>query len=287
MNEAVEGSRASQRSKGFRFARELTGLVGLPVLIWLVGWAPGWAFDLFMVAVAGVALWELLSLGQAKGYVVRRVLSEVLLVLLLATFIFPQVSVEAAVFLTLLTIPGAWIFSREDLETALPGGAVSILGILYVGMASGAVLRIHSDFVVGPELIFFLFITVWAGDTFAYYTGKNFGRRKLVPRISPKKTVEGLIGGIVGALVGAAVAHWTFFGEMPLHHALICAAILATAGVIGDLVVSAWKRSAEVKDTGSILPGHGGILDRVDSLLFTAPLLYTYWFLLRESFRLA
>lgn len=277
----------SPEKGGFRFARELTGLIGLPILIYLIGWAPAIVFSLFMTVIAAVALWELLSMGEAKGYLVRKVLSEILLVVLLGTFILDKTSVEIAVFAALLAVPASWVFSRSPLDTALPGTAVSILGVLYIGMATGSLLRVHADAVIGPGLVFFLLVSVWAADTFAYYSGRAFGRHKLVPRISPKKTVEGLVGGIVGALIGAVVAHYTFLEMIPLSHALGLGAVLAAGGVIGDLVVSAWKRSAAVKDSGSILPGHGGILDRIDSLLFASPILYAYWFLASESFRLA
>ena len=268
------------------WARELTGLIGLPILIWIVGWAPPIGFVLFMVLVGMVALWEFLSLGTAKGYVVHKVASEILLVLLLATFVDDRISVETGIYLILLFLPAIWLFSRSPLETALPGTAVTTLGTLFVGMTVGALIRARLDFPVGPELIFFLFASVWAGDTAAYYTGRRFGRTKLIPKVSPKKTVEGLIGGVVGSIAGAAVAQMTFFPEIPLRHALICGALLSVVGVAGDLVESAWKRSAAVKDSGGLLPGHGGILDRVDSLLFAAPVLYTYWALLNGTGRL-
>lgn len=272
--------------KGRGWARELTALIGLPILIWIVGWGQPLVFVVFMALVGAVALWEFLSFGAAKGYVVHKVASELLLLMILVTFVDDRISVETGIYAVLLVIPAIWLFSRADLETALPGTAVTTLATLYVGMTVGALIRTRLDFPVGPELIFFLFASVWAGDTAAYYTGRTFGKTRLIPKVSPKKTVEGLVGGLAGSVVGAAVAQATFFPEIPMIHALICGALLALVGVVGDLVESAWKRSAAVKDSGGLLPGHGGILDRVDSLLFAAPVLYTYWALLSGTERI-
>jgi phosphatidate cytidylyltransferase len=269
-----------------RFARELTSLAAAPLIIWIVGWGPPWSFTAFVVVVAILALYEFLVFGEKKGYVVQKTLSIILLLLLLSAFIVRTVSVEIAVFAILLAIPAFFIFRGADLETALPGTAVSVLGTLYVGMLCGAVLRLRLDFPVGPKLVFFLFLVVWLGDAGAYYVGKRFGKTKLSPRVSPKKTVEGGIGGIMTSVLAAVVIHFTFFPEFPLVHALIAAIILSVTGVIGDLTESMWKRSADVKDSGTLIPGHGGFLDRSDSILFTAPILYGYWFLLVNDFRL-
>ena len=121
----------------------------------------------------------------------------------------------------------------------------------------------------------FLCFVIWASDSFAYFTGVALGKHKLIPKVSPGKSIEGLIGGAVGALI---VAY--FFNMFLLHESLVTIAIIAVdviaAGVIGDLIESMMKRSANVKDSGSIIPGHGGILDRFDSLIIAAPVLYFY-----------
>ncbi|MEA2491615.1 MAG: phosphatidate cytidylyltransferase, partial [Acidobacteriota bacterium] len=137
----------------------------------------------------------------------------------------------------------------------------------------------------GPHLVFFLLIVVWIGDAGAYYFGRAFGKHKLSPRISPKKTIEGLAGGIATSIIAALVIHFTFFPKFPLLHAVIAGVILSFAGVVGDLAESMWKRSADVKDSGSLIPGHGGFLDRFDSIFFTAPILYCYWTLIVHDFR--
>ena len=125
-------------------------------------------------------------------------------------------------------------------------------------------------------LIFFLLLVTSAADTGAYYVGTLYGRHRLAPTISPKKTVEGLVGGLIGAIIVAYAAHWWFLPELSGLDCLILGTILTITGLWGDLAESAMKRSVGMKDSGGILPGHGGMLDRLDSLLFTAPVFYYY-----------
>jgi phosphatidate cytidylyltransferase len=154
------------------------------------------------------------------------------------------------------------------LDEALPSSAIAVMATLYVGMLGGSLIRIRKDFPLdGPKLVFFLLIVVWLGDAGAYYVGKTFGKHRLSPRISPKKSIEGLMGGIATSIIAA-----------------IAGVILSFAGVVGDLAESMWKRSAAVKDSGTLIPGHGGFLDRFDSIFFTAPMLYVYWVLIQNGF---
>lgn len=268
-----------------RFARELTTLVAAPVLIWIIGWAPDSIYIALISLVCALALFEFLVLGERKGYPVQKLLSIALLFVLLSAFVIAEISVELGVVAILLLLPAYYVFSGYALEESLPGSAVCVLGTLYVGMLGGALLRLRLDFgEQGPKLIFFLLFVVWSADAGAYYVGRQFGRTKLSPRISPKKTVEGLVGGVIWSVVFATVVHFTFFREFPLLHAVVAAGCLAMAGVVGDLAESMWKRSADVKDSGTLIPGHGGFLDRSDSILFTAPILYGYWYLLVHEF---
>ena len=269
-----------------RFARELTALVLAPVAVWLIGWAPAWGFDAAIALIAVLALHEFLALGIHKGYDIPVVLCMLVALFIIAAFILPSVSVEMGMFVALLLIPAVYVFRKTNIEDALPSSAVSVFATMYVGMLAGSMIRLRADFVDGPKLVYFLVLVVWLGDTGAYYTGKKFGRRKLSPRISPKKTVEGLIGGILASVITAAVIHFTFFSRFPLIPAMLMGIVLSVSGVIGDLAESMWKRSAAVKDSGTLIPGHGGFLDRFDSVLFTAPILYVYWALSQHAFTL-
>lgn len=268
-----------------RFAREATaGVVAIPA-IWIIGWSHPYVFDATIALISGLALYEFLVLGRRKGYALPLPVCIGVMLFVLAAFVFEPISVEMGVFLALLIIPAWYVISSAGLDDALPSSAIAVLATLYVGMLGGSLIRLRADFAAGWKLIFFLLLVVWLGDAGAYYVGKNLGRHKLSPRISPKKTVEGLAGGVGVSVITAVVVHLTFFKEMPLIHAIISGVILSMAGVIGDLAESMWKRSAAVKDSGTLIPGHGGFLDRFDSIFFTAPILYSYWFLVLHEFK--
>ena len=260
-----------------RYAREMTAVVLGPLAVWIVGWSHPWVFNGAIALIAILALHEFLVLGRKKGYTIPVSLCILIALFIIAAFVLEEVSVEVGMFTTLLVIPASYVFSKSDLDEALPSSAVAVMGTMYVGMLAGCLVRLRDDFPDGPNLVFFLLLVVWLGDAGAYYTGKRFGRTKLSPRISPKKTVEGLIGGVMMSIITAVVIHLTFFPEFPLLAAIVMGAVLSVAGVIGDLAESMWKRSAAVKDSGSLIPGHGGFLDRFDSILFIAPILYVYW----------
>jgi phosphatidate cytidylyltransferase len=265
--------------------RELTALIAAPLAVWIVGWANPYVFDAAMSLCAALALYEFLDLGTRKGYHLPVPLCIMVMLFIVAAFILEPISVEMGVFLALLVIPGFYVVSSGSLEDALPSSAIAVLATLYVGMLGGSLIRLHDDFADGAKLVFFLLLVVWLGDSGAYYFGRTFGRHKLSPRISPKKTVEGFIGGVATAIATAVVIHFTFFKNFPLVHAIIAGVILSVAGVIGDLAESMWKRSAAVKDSGTLIPGHGGFLDRFDSIFYTTPILYVYWFLILHDFR--
>ena len=274
------------------YQRELTALLVAPVAIYIIGWSHPYVFDGTVALIAGLALYEFLILGRRKGYSVPVPLCIAVMLFIVAAFILEPISVEMGVFLTLLVIPAWYVLGKSDLEQALPSSAIAIMATLYVGMLGGSLIRLRNDFspgvgpkpTIGSKLVFFLLLVVWLGDAGAYYVGKKFGKRKLSPRISPKKTVEGLVGGVITSVIAAIVIHYTFFPELPLAHAVIVGVILSISGVIGDLAESMWKRSAAVKDSGTLIPGHGGFLDRFDSIFFTTPILYVYWVLIQNGF---
>jgi phosphatidate cytidylyltransferase len=147
--------------------------------------------------------------------------------------------------------------------------------MLYIGLTLSYLVMIRL-LPEGQSLLFFLLLVTWAADTGAYYVGTLYGQRALAPRISPKKTIEGLAGGLAGATITAYAARWWFVPELTYVDMVALALLLTLAGLWGDLVESAIKRSVGTKDSGGLLPGHGGMLDRLDSLLFTAPAFYYY-----------
>jgi phosphatidate cytidylyltransferase len=164
--------------------------------------------------------------------------------------------------------------SSVDVSSALGGTGSTVLGLLLIAVPALAMCALRT---FSPQAVLFLFLIVWGCDSFAYYTGKNFGRRKLAAVVSPNKTWEGTIGGLVGAtLIGAAAGTWWVLPELGPARGALAGALVSSAGQIGDLVESLWKRGAGVKDSGVFLPGHGGFYDRIDSLLFAGPVLAAF-----------
>jgi phosphatidate cytidylyltransferase len=168
-------------------------------------------------------------------------------------------------------------------EGATSNLALSLLGFFYVaGLFSYLILLREMspesipNYKMGGVWIVYLLICIWSCDTFAYFIGAPLGKHPLSPRVSPKKTVEGFGGGILGAIAAAFFSHFVFFSSAQLKDLLIISAIVAFVGQVGDLTESLFKRDAQFKDTSHIIPGHGGILDRFDSLLFVSPLVYYY-----------
>jgi phosphatidate cytidylyltransferase len=153
-----------------------------------------------------------------------------------------------------------------------------VLGVFYVALLGGHLVAVRTGFpqTLSAHLLSFFFLVIMGSDTGAYYTGRAFGKHKLAPSISPGKTWEGAIGGMLVSLLMSVLAHYWFFSELPLKWALPLAALMNALGVLGDLTESALKRGAGAKDAAQILPGHGGLLDRLDSLLFNAPVIYYF-----------
>jgi phosphatidate cytidylyltransferase len=175
----------------------------------------------------------------------------------------------------ILALFAALLLSPGPAERRMKDTAITAFGVVYVGLALSTVAS--TRLLAGGEwLVLFLALVTWAADTGAYYAGTLWGKHLLAPRISPKKTVEGLLGGIGLAVAAALLAQTWFVPQLQPIDTILLGVVLTGAGLFGDLWESAIKRRVGVKDSGSILPGHGGMLDRIDSLLFTAPTFYYY-----------
>ncbi len=182
--------------------------------------------------------------------------------------------------LILLTIGSltAAMLRGAPFDKMITSVGVTVLGVMYIVLLGGHLVALQVGFApqLAKHLLSFFFLVIMGADAAAYYGGRAFGKHKLAPSISPGKTSEGAIAGMLSSLLLAAGAHYWFFPELPTKFALALAAVMNVVSVIGDLTESALKRSAGVKDTASILPGHGGVLDRIDSLLFNAPVIYYF-----------
>ncbi len=265
-------------SKRLDIRRIYPALIFAPLFYVLVRYLPPSAFFLLVLAAGLLATGEFYRLHfRAEQGAIPISAGLGATALLLTSMQWPGlISEQTALLLTVVGSLLLPLFSRGvDARRALTDSAVPAFGVLYVGFTLGHLLRTRA-LEDGEFLVFFVVLTTWAGDTGAYYVGTLFGRRKLTPTISPNKTVEGLIGGVACSVLTAFAARTWF---LPALTTVDCAALgllLADVGLAGDLAESAMKRSAGVKDSGGLLPGHGGMLDRLDSLLFTAPAFYYY-----------
>jgi len=169
-------------------------------------------------------------------------------------------------------------FRGAPFDKMIASTGATILGVLYVVLLGGHLVAVRTGFnqALSADLLSFFFLVLMGADTGAYYVGRAFGKHKLAASISPGKTWEGVGGGLLAGLLMATIAHFWFFRELPLKVALPLAALMTVVGILGDLTESALKRSAGAKDAANILPGHGGLLDRLDSLLFNAPVIYYF-----------
>ena len=271
--------------------RIITALVALPIIIASIVlpiWVPQavWIF----VAIAGFAmaagLFEFYSLTKKLELKADPSIGYLWAICLFIGFVFDApakqpdlILATIAVFLMALLVSQMFRF-RVDFSKMLIGIGVTLLGVMYVAFLGGYLVATRMGFEQLPNLsthlLGYFFLVVFASDTGAYFTGRAIGKHKLAPAISPGKTIEGLIGGILSAAAVAALATWWFFPELPYQWSIPLAIVLALVGVLGDLAESAIKRGSKTKDAASILPGHGGFLDRLDSLLFGAPILYYF-----------
>jgi phosphatidate cytidylyltransferase len=263
--------------------RILTALVLIPCVLALVFLGPDWSVTLAVGLVALLAAWEYCSIANATDAKPPRIPILVAIALLFATSqLWPDklLPILGALSLALFV----WCAFASPIEGVLRDSAASVFALIYTGFTLIAVpaLRASED---GKSLVTFLLCAVWAGDVVALYVGRSIGKRKLAPKLSPNKTWEGAIGSLAGSLLvtGGLIALAQQLAKRDINslafpgsiaHWMLLAVIVNIAAQVGDLAESGLKRSAGVKDSGTLLPGHGGILDRIDALLLAAPVLW-------------
>lgn len=263
--------------------RILTALVLIPLVLLIVFLGPDWLITLAAGAVALLAAWEYLSIADAVGAKTPRIAVLVAIGLLfLLWFRWPdRLAAEIGALSLALLLYCAF---AGPVQRALLDATNAVFALIYTGTTLLAVpaLRASEE---GKSLVLFLLCAVWAGDTVAMYVGRNLGRHKMAPKLSPGKTWEGAAGSIAGSLLVTVGLYelaktlasrdiTTLAYSGPLWTWLLLAVLVNIAAQAGDLAESALKRSAGVKDSGTLLPGHGGILDRIDALLIAAPVLW-------------
>ncbi|HXR98071.1 MAG TPA: phosphatidate cytidylyltransferase [Terriglobales bacterium] len=255
--------------------RVVTALLLVPVAVAVVIWAPEAIFVFLTLLVTLFALRELYDLAEAQGLAPYRWLGLVLTAVVMVLFALPSTAGIGLLFAVLAACPLAVLIrglrKPERMATVAGDAGSTLLGVLYLGLLMGIFARLRLS---GVIWILFLFAVVWLGDTAALYAGKLWGKHAMAPRVSPNKTWEGATASMVIALaVGWSFGHWFVNASWAC---LIVAAVMNVAAQLGDLAESLIKRGANLKDSGSILPGHGGVLDRIDAMLFAAPALWYY-----------
>jgi phosphatidate cytidylyltransferase len=266
-------------------ARVLTAAVLLPILVVSIIFPK---LALLFVVLTGAAMvaalvefWLLARKQQIRADAAAMFLSAAAL---LTVFYFARPGfldlLMIQIILILLTIGSlvAAMLRGAPFDRMITSAGVTVLGVMYIVLLGGHLVALRVGFApqLSKHLLSFFFLVIMGSDSAAYYGGRAFGKHKLAPSVSPGKTWEGAVAGMLASLLVAAGAHYWFFPELPTRFALALAAVMNVIGVIGDLTESALKRSAGAKDTAKILPGHGGVLDRIDSLLFNAPVIYYF-----------
>lgn len=262
--------------------RVAAGVVFLPLFI-LVTRAGNFAFLAFVDLFIFLGMLEFYGMMRAKGMHPYRAIG-IASGLTLSTYMFFRSGLYANFFLTFVIIAIMGLeLTRRDNRRAVYHVATTIFGVVYVAwLGSHLVLLrelpwlIERDYSLGASFVFLAFAVTWSADTGAYLVGSLVGRRPLLPRVSRNKTWEGAIGGVAFAMLAGWVASLTFAPYLPPAWAVVLGAVAAMVGLLGDLFESMLKRDAEIKDTSHVIPGHGGVLDRFDSLLFTVPLIYYF-----------
>jgi phosphatidate cytidylyltransferase len=265
-------------------SRIITALIVLPILIASIYFS--WLWPLFItmaIAAMVLGLYEFWLLAKRRGMKPDVVVGFMGAAALFTGFFFdapgkaPQLLLLTLIVFVIAAL-AAEMLKGAPFDKMLASVGATLLGMLYVVLLGGHLVSVRMGFdpKLSAHLLFFFFLVIMGSDTGAYYAGRTFGRHKLAPKISPGKTWEGAVGGMLASLLMAVLAHFWFFPELSLKAALPLAAVMNVFGVVGDLTESALKRGAGAKDAAQILPGHGGLLDRLDSLLFNAPVIYYF-----------
>jgi phosphatidate cytidylyltransferase len=250
--------------------RIISAIIAIPIVVAGVYFG-GWPFFVGVLIVALIAGWEFVQMMGAGGYHPASIITLPLIALLIFDSFYTAVQpLLVAIITVALLFSLVWqLFQKSQTPTA--DWALSLAGGLYIGWGMGHLVALR-ELPDGLYLIFLVLFCTWASDIFAYFTGRAIGKHKLWPRHSPKKTWEGLFGGIAGSLVIAAL--FALFDPITWRVALLAGFIIPIAGLFGDLSISLMKRDVGIKDSSNLFPGHGGFLDRIDSILFVSITVY-------------
>jgi phosphatidate cytidylyltransferase len=282
--EARRGGLIRDRSLPLRIG---TAVIAIPLLALLMI-KGGFLFLSLVTLMIVLGLWEFFGLMSAQGLRPYRWVGLAMGVAV-PWFVYSGLPTHANLFLTAFLIGTMALELLRPRDHGIEPVSVTIFGVLYVAWLASHLLYLRElphaivvPYAKGVPFVLLAVVPTWACDTFAYVVGQAIGRRRLHPAVSPKKSVEGSIAGLLAAVAGALAAHFWFLPEIGIWQALVLGVLIGIFGQVGDLVESLLKRTSKAKDSATWIPGHGGVLDRFDSLLFTAPV--TYYFLILVVF---
>lgn len=249
--------------------RLLVALVILPILYIYIMYLPPAYFLLLLTCVSVVAMLEFYSMYRVTG--ILKYMGLFFGVSILCGCYIVEEHIEDIILLSVMAIMGVRLLFKRNPVSSLSEISTSVVGLLYIPGLLSFQIEIRQ---FGPEWVILLYACVWASDTMAYCLGKAIGKRKLYAEVSPNKTVAGAVGSPIGGVVAAIILKNTLIPGLTIAYALLIGIISGIISIIGDLVESMLKRDAKVKDSSTIIPAHGGILDKVDGVLFAGPVLY-------------
>ncbi|MEJ5307617.1 MAG: phosphatidate cytidylyltransferase [candidate division WOR-3 bacterium] len=272
----------NQENLSYRF---LTSFLFIPFFLVIFNYG-SYPYLFLMLGIIAIMAYEFFYLLREKGlnpYLRTGIFASVLL-----GFIMNYSSALFTYFLITLLLMFISIFElkRNDPAKSIVYMSVTTFGVLYTGWLGGHMILLGSEsynILNSPKLIYLSFLMIWMADTGAFFVGSKFGKHKIIPKISPSKSYEGLLGGFIFSLISGFIFSLIFFKELNMVDVIVFSLISSLGGLAGDLVESAMKRDAKLKDVSSFLPGHGGVLDRFDSILFALPLFYYYFIFVIKS----
>lgn len=256
--------------------RWITGIVAVPILVALIIYAPPLLFDAVIILLILVAAMEYNRMTFGDGRTREKV--EVLAVSVLIPLAF--IAGDATLVLAVLVLSSIAVFAAHLLQVREGDASIApvmgvVFGFVYIPLALSHFILVRRGS-EGVVWIFFIIVLAFAGDIAAFYVGRTWGKRKLLPAVSPGKTEEGMYGLIAGSTIACIVFQQFFFPQLPVVHAAVLGCVGSIIGQLGDLCESAIKRASGFKDSGALLPGHGGLLDRLDCLIFIVPFVHYY-----------
>lgn len=260
--------------------RIIVALFGIPLLVFIsvAGKIP---FLIFALVIGLVSFFEFSKIVSKRRFLPNQFAGFISIALIIINSFYRFIDFELLVLIIIPVILLSELFRRK--ESSIANVSTTLLGIFYIGLFSSALVLIreyysYSHFLYdqGGYLIIAVFVTIWVCDSAAYFIGSATGKHKVLPRVSPNKSWEGAVAGFIFSIITMVVAQSFVLSFLTITDAMVIGFIVGTLGQAGDFVESQIKRDANVKDSSSLIPGHGGILDRFDSLLFSAPIIYLY-----------